>query len=170
MSMKTIDDLLLEELGELRAAEKHDADVLIRLADAAWDEELSRAFKTHADQTSEHVARLDRVFDQLGARPRRARRAETRGMRGLCADCLELADTKWTERHVRDAALIAAAQHIEHDEIAGYGCARAWASQLGHEGVADLLSQTLAEEHAADAMLSRLAERINRGAPVAMRA
>ncbi|UYV13217.1 MAG: DUF892 family protein [Phycisphaera sp.] len=170
MSMKTMDDLLIEQLSELHAAEQHDIEVLTRLADAAWDADLAGAFQAHADQTIKHVTRLDQVFTQLGAKPAIARRAETHGMRGLCADCLELANTKWSERRVRDAALIAAAQHIEHDEIAGYGCAHAWASQLGHERVADLLQTTLSEEQAADAEFSRLAERINKAAPVAAHA
>ena len=68
------------------------------------------------------------------------------------------------DSHVRDAALIAAAQHLEHDEIAGYGCARTWAQMLGHESASVLLQRSLDEERAADARLSRLAEALNRAA------
>jgi ferritin-like metal-binding protein YciE len=85
-------------------------------------------------------------------------------MKGLCQDCLRLANMSKAEPHVRDAALIAVAQHVEHDEIAGYGCARTWAGLLGYDQAASRLQQTLAEERKADAELSRLAERLNKAA------
>ena len=85
-------------------------------------------------------------------------------MKGLCADCLDLARLARVEPHVRDAAVIAVAQHLEHDEIAGYGCARTWARLLGHRTIASTLQHTLNEEGRFDAKLSRLADALNRAA------
>jgi ferritin-like metal-binding protein YciE len=85
-------------------------------------------------------------------------------MKGLCADCLELARLARVEPHVRDAAVIAAAQRIEHDEMAGYGCARTWAKLLGHRTIASNLQRSLNEEGRFDAKLSRLADAMNRAA------
>ena len=85
-------------------------------------------------------------------------------MKGLCADCLELARLARVEPHVRDAAVIAAAQRIEHDEMAGYGCARTWAKLLGHRTIASTLQRSLNEEGRFDAKLSRLADAMNRAA------
>lgn len=85
-------------------------------------------------------------------------------MRGLAHDCMKLAVDSEAEPHVRDAALIAAAQHVEHDKIAGYGCARTWAGLLGHKIAAGMLQTTLDEEKAADRRLSQLAETLNAAA------
>ena len=85
-------------------------------------------------------------------------------MKGLARDCLELAKESRAAPHVRDAAIIAGVQHIEHDEIAGYGCARTWAAVLGHEDAAAKLQLTLDEERRADAELSRIAQQVNREA------
>lgn len=85
-------------------------------------------------------------------------------MKGLCADCLDLARLARVEPHVRDAAVIAAVQHLQHDEIAGYGCARTWARLLGHRSIAGMLQRTLNEEGRFDARLSRIADALNRAA------
>jgi len=153
----------IEQLNELHAAEEHSAEVLPQLAEAASSPELAAIFRVHGKQTGEHVSRLDRVFKELGVKPRPRARAETAAMKGLYDDCMKLARSK-AEPHVRDAALIAVAQHVEHDEIAGYGCARTWADLLGHESAATELRKTLADERKADTDLTRLAESLNKAA------
>jgi ferritin-like metal-binding protein YciE len=164
MPLNTMRDLLINQLNELYGAEKHSAAVLPRLAKAASSSKLGAAFRAHADETREHLSRLESVFEELGASPRAGARAESKGMKGLCQDCLKLAEMPKVESHVRDAALIAVAQHVEHDEIAGYGCARTWAGLLGHEEAAEQLQKTLDEERKADAALTRLAENLNKQA------
>lgn len=165
MPLKTMNDLLVTQLKELYAAEKHSEKVLPTLARSASDPSLSAALRTHAQETREHIARLEKVLDEVlegsDSRPRPTARAETKGMKGLIHDCLDLAKMKNATPPVRDAALIAVAQHVEHDEIAGYGCARTWARLLGHDAAADLLQQTLDQERASDARLTELAESLN---------
>ena len=128
MPLNTMKGLLIDQLNELYAAEKHGAEMLPKLMRAASSPKLAAALRSHADETKEHLSRLESVFEGLGAAPRRV---ESKGMKGLCQDCMKLADMAKAEPHVRDAALIAVAQHVEHDEIAGYGCARTWARLLG---------------------------------------
>jgi len=164
MPLNTMKDLLVDQLKELQAAERHSTDILPRLVKAASSPRLAAALRAHAEETRDHLARLDKVFDEIGVSPRPSPRAESRGMKGLCQDCLDLANMATAEPHVRDAALIAVAQHVEHDEIAGYGCARTWARLLGHDTAAGLLQKTLLEERACDTRLSRLAESLNKAA------
>ena len=163
MPMKSMKDLLVNQLNELYAAERHASTLLPRLADHAGSKALAECLRTHATETKEHVARLDACFKDLGLKPHAAR-AETASMKGIARDCLEVAQDRTAEPHVRDAAIVAAAQHLEHDEIAGYGCARTWATVLGHPQVADRLQQTLNEEHHADEDLSKVAQQVNREA------
>jgi ferritin-like metal-binding protein YciE len=164
MPLNTMNNLLIEQINELYGAEKHCAEVLPRLARAASSPKLAAALRSHADQTEEHLSRLESVFEEVGASPRPSTRPESKGMKGLCQDCMNLANMTRVDPHVRDAALIAVAQHVEHDEIAGYGCARAWARLLGHDAAASLLQKTLNEERATDARLSKLAESLNKAA------
>jgi len=161
MPLNTLKDLLIEQLSELRQAEKHGQETLPRLAAAASSAELATAFRAHADLAREHVDRLDAIFMRLQATPHHR---ETRGMKGLLKDCMKLAGTTEAEPHVRDAALIGVAQHVMHDEIAGYGCARTWAEVLGLSEAASTLKLTLADERQADAELTRLAHALNRTA------
>jgi ferritin-like metal-binding protein YciE len=156
-------DLLANQLSELRAAEEDGTTLLPELARAASSEELASMLRSHAAETVGHMARLDAIIKDLGLSSL-ATRAESNAMRGLRRDCLELARSPQAAPHVRDAAIIAAVQHIEHDEIAGYGCARTWAELLGHGGVAKRLQSTLDEERRADAALTTLAARVNRAA------
>ncbi len=162
-AMHTMKDLLVTQLNELHAAEKHCSTLLTSLADHASDRALAELLRSHGSETQEHLARLDAVFKELGLKPHVAR-AETACMKGLARDCLELAKAPRTEPHVRDAAIIAGVQHIEHDEIAGYGCARTWAQLLGFLGAAGKLQLTLDEERRADVDLSRIAQQVNRKA------
>lgn len=161
MSLDSLRNLLIEQLNELYAAENHALKVLPKLEAAANSPELATALRRHCDQSQHHLSRLDNVFEDLRAKPRRT---ESQGMKGLLADCLALAQDKSAEPHVRDAAVIAAAQHVEHDEIAGYGCARTWAILLGYQDTANLLQKSLDEEKQADAAFSRLAEKLNKAA------
>jgi ferritin-like metal-binding protein YciE len=158
MALNTMKDLLIDQLDELYAAEKHCLAVLPDMAAAATSPELADAIHRQVAQTTQHVSRLKEVFSELGAIPKQQ---ESKGMKGLLEDCLELAQDTDAEPHVRDAALIAVAQHVKHDEIAGYGCARCWASLIGSPHAAATLEATLREERDADAGLSRIADRIN---------
>ena len=159
MSLHTLHDLLVRELSLLSSAAKQSLPVLERMQRCADSARLARLLRAHADETREQIARLDRIFVELETRPRNG---TTGGMRGLRQDCIELASQADVDAHVRDAALIAGAQHLEHDEIAAYGCARTWARLLGLRQVGSLLQKSLDEEHAMDGKLSKLAEAVNR--------
>ncbi len=163
MPLNTMNDLLIQQLSELYAAEKHSLRVLPKLEKSASEPALMEALASHIAATEHHVERLDSVFLELDAKPKRI---ESEGMKGLLEDCLSLAESSRAEPHVRDAAIIAVAQHVEHDEIAGYGCARTWATLLGATDAAAKLETTLGEEHKSDAELTKIAERLNREAPL----
>ena len=179
--MKTLKDLLVEQLNELYASEAHSEAVLARLASATESTTLSEAIRTHIEETRQHLSRLDRVFGEMGLKPVGAKspgskqgkaeteKAETHGSKGLLEDCASIAGRTRIEAHVRDAAIIAALQRVEHDEIAGYGCARTWATLLGFTTSASELLKTLTEERRFDESLTRIAETLNKSAlePVA---
>ncbi len=158
MPLRSLKDLLIQQLNELYAGEKHAGQVLPRLAHAASSPRLADVFEGYAGEAKDHVERLTTIFDEMDVKPRRA---EAKGTKGLLEDCLRLADMENAEVHVRDAALIAVAQHVKHDGIAGYGCARTWARLLGMHEAADLLHKSLMEERNADAELTRIAEELN---------
>jgi len=164
MPLSTMKDLLLDQLNELYSAEVHSTQVLPKLARAASDPTLVSSLRSHAKESETHLNRLDEVFADLGTSPRSPAGSERNGMRGHCDDCMRLANMENAEPHVRDAAIIAAAQHVEHAEIAGYGCARTWAMLLGHDAAAAHLQNTLGEERKSDAELTHLAEILNRSA------
>lgn len=166
-SMKSLKDLLVEQINELHAAEAHSESVLAKLAAASSSPKLGEAIRAHIDESKQHLARLDRVFGELGIKPKKI---ETHGSKGLLEDCTSLAGRSKIDPHVRDAAIIAALQRVEHDEIAGYGCARTWASLLGYTTAASELLKTLTEERRFDEGLTRVAESLNKSAlePVAM--
>jgi ferritin-like metal-binding protein YciE len=147
-AIHSLKDLLTEQLHELYAAESHSHTVLVKLAGAASSPKLAEA-------------RLERVFGEIGGKPRKL---ETHGCKGLLEDCTEIAGRTKIEPHVRDAALIAVVQRLEHDEMAGYGCARTWAALLGHASAAAELLKTLTEERRFDEGLSRIAETLNKAA------
>lgn len=150
----SLDDLFLEQIEDLYDAEQRLLDALPKMADAASNSRLKDAFSEHHRQTENHVRRLKNVFQMLGKEPTR----ETcEGMKGLVEEGEEMIDAKG-DKAVKDAGLIAAAQRVEHYEIAGYGTARTFAQQLGHSRAADLLQQTLNEEGAADKQLTEIAE------------
>jgi ferritin-like metal-binding protein YciE len=154
--LASLDDLLVHELQDIYHAEGQILKALPKLAKAASSPELTSAFEEHRRQTRGQVERLEQVFTLLG-RPARGRKCE--GMAGLLAEGKSTMEQD-TEPAVRDAALIAAAQKVEHYEIAAYGCLCTYAETLGYEQVHELLGQNLDEEEAADQRLTALAESV----------
>ena len=154
MELNTLKDLYIEELKDLYSAEKQIVKALPKMIKATSHPELKAAFKTHLRQTGEHAKRLELICRDLGVSPRGKKCV---GMEGLIEEGSELIKEK-PDADVLDAGLISAAQHVEHYEMAGYGTARTFARQLGHDEVAELLEQTLEEERATDEKLTELAE------------
>jgi len=158
MKLLTLDGLLADELKDIYSAENQMIKALPKLAEACDSDDLRRAFEEHLEQTRQHVQRIEQICEQLGVKPKGKK---CMGMEGLVAEGTEILEAD-VEPDVLDAALIGAAQRVEHYEIAAYGTARAHARQLGFMNVADILSQTLEEEKKADLLLTGLAEnRIN---------
>jgi ferritin-like metal-binding protein YciE len=153
MAVKSVNDLELEELRDIYHAEKQLVKALPKMAKKAKSDKLRQAFEHHLDQTKGHVDRLEQVFEKLDTRPR-AKRCEA--MEGLIEEAEELMEEIGTPE-VLDAALIAAAQKVEHYEIASYGTLHALAEELGQNEVANLLKQTLNEEKEADQKLNQIA-------------
>lgn len=156
MPGESLQDIYVEQLQDLYSAEQQILKALPRLADAATHDELRAAFKEHEVMTRTHVERLDRIFTQLGEKPGGHK---CKGMEGLLAEGNELLD-EHEESEALDAAMIAAAQRVEHYEIAGYGSVRTFATVLGLGDQADLLQQTLDEEGQTDKHLTSLAETV----------
>jgi len=146
--------LFLDELADLLDAEEQLTKALPKLAEAAKSEELAAAFESHLSETQNHVSRLESVFQSLG---KRAHGKKCKAMEGLVKEGKELIE-EMEDTAALDAALIAAAQKVEHYEIASYGAVRAWAEQMGHTEALELLNQTLSEEKAADQKLTEIAE------------
>jgi len=162
-AMKNLNDLLVHELKDLYSAEKQLTKALPKLIKAADNDDLRQALDHHLGQTEQHVARLESIFSQLEI-PTRGHKCKA--MEGLIEEGKEILEEDMDEE-VRDAAMICAAQRVEHYEIAGYGCARTFAQQLGLDEAAQLLQQTLDEEKMADEKLTQIAlERVNTAAQV----
>jgi len=155
MSLMTMRDLFVQELKDLYSAENQITKALPKMAKAAGDADLRAAFEHHLEQTKEHVQRLEKVFERLEVSPRGKK---CKAMEGLIEEGKEILQED-ADDNVRDAALIAAAQRVEHYEIAGYGCARTFARMLHDEESAELLQRTLDEEAETDKKLTELAER-----------
>lgn len=163
MKLKTLEDLFHHELKDLYSAEKQLLKALPKMAKAATNDDLRQAFEHHFEETEEQVNRLEKIFEELGVSSRGPKCA---AMEGLIEEGKEIMEED-SEPEVLDAALICAAQRVEHYEIAGYGCARTFAHQLGHEKIAATLQRTLDEEGATDHKLTQLAEsRVNSAAEV----
>jgi ferritin-like metal-binding protein YciE len=141
MKLESFDELLHHELTDLYSAEKQLVAALPKMAKGASSDELRSAFEKHLEQTEEHVNRLDKIFKALEMKPGRHK---CKAMEGLIEEGAELLKEDADEA-IRDAALIGAAQRVEHYEIAGYGTARTFAEMLGHTEAAELLQQTLDE-------------------------
>lgn len=164
MSYHTLKDLLVDRLQTLHATEKHCIEVLPRLAKAAISPRLASALYAHSDESREQIKRLIDVLHSLGESPRDPAEGECNEVQGVHRDLIRVLDSTGSDPFVRDAALLAATQQLEHLEIAGYGCARTWAQVLGYDDAAIQLQKSLSEERKADADLSRIAETLNRKA------
>lgn len=157
MEKSSLQDLYLDELRDLYNAETQLVKALPKMAKAASNDQLRAAFQEHLRQTSEHVSRLEQIFEQLGEK---ATGKKCLGMEGLVKEGSETMKEDYSEE-VKDAAIIGAAQRVEHYEMAGYGTVRAFAELLGETEHVSLLEKTLEEEKQADEKLTQLAEEIN---------
>jgi ferritin-like metal-binding protein YciE len=163
MSVTTIEELFIDELKDLYSAENQITKSLPKLVKAATAPELRDAFESHLKETFGQIERLDQVFKILGKSPRGK---TCHGMKGVLEEGAEV--LKEVEKgSILDAALISAAQRVEHYEMAGYGCVREYARLLGQDEIAKLLDETLAEEKAADSKLGKVARQVN---PAALQA
>jgi ferritin-like metal-binding protein YciE len=154
MTLNTLDDLFVVQLEDLYDAEQRLTKALPKMAGASSNGRLKSAFEEHLRQTEQHVARLEKIFQILGIT---AKRETCEAMKGLIAEGDEAISADGNP-DVKDAALIAAAQRVEHYEIAAYGTLVAWARAMGHTDQAELLQETLDEEKATDEKLTSLAE------------
>ena len=154
MKLDSLETLFVEELRDLYSAENQLVKALPKMAKRASSEELKQAFKEHLELTREHVERLDEIFENLG---KPAKGKTCKGMKGLIEEGSEVLE-EHSEPSVIDAALIAAAQKVEHYEIATYGTVRTWAEMLDQDDAVDLLQQTLDEESETDEKLTEIAE------------
>jgi len=153
MKLESFEALFLHELRDLYSAERQLVAALPKMAKKATNAELKQAFETHLEQTEEHVKRLEKIFEDLQLN---AGRHKCKAMEGLVEEGDEILKEE-AEDAIRDAAMIGAAQRVEHYEIAGYGTARTYAEMLGHTEAAELLQTTLDEEKETDQLLSELA-------------
>jgi len=149
--------LYIDELKDLYSAEIQLVKALPKMAKAASNAELRQAFEEHLRQTAEQVSRLEQIFELLEEKPTGKK---CLGMEGLVKEALETIEDKYGVA-VRDAAIIGAAQRVEHYEIAGYGTVKAFAHLLGENEQVSLIDQTLAEEKQADELLTQLGGGIN---------
>jgi ferritin-like metal-binding protein YciE len=154
MALESLQDLFLNELKDVLNAEKQIITALPKMAKAASSPELEQAFTKHLRETEGQVRRLEQIFKSLGQTPRGKK---CKGMEGLIEEGKEILEEDGAEE-VIDAALISAAQRVEHYEIAAYGCLRTYAQLLGYEDADRLLEETLHEEEATDKALTALGE------------
>ena len=154
MKLESLKDLYLEQLKDLYSAETQLVEALPKMAEAASSPDLRKAFSDHLRQTEEHVSRLERVFKNLQESPQGH---TCEGMKGLIKEGEQMIKMRG-ESTVIDAGLIAAAQRVEHYEIAGYGTVRTYAELLGKDDHVSLLERTLQEEEETDECLTELAE------------
>jgi len=161
MKLNSLRDLYITELKDLYDAENRILKALPKMAEAASSQDLRTAFENHLEESRGHVSRLEQVFQKLNETPKGEK---CKGIAGIIDEGEDMMD-KDVAPAVGDAALIAAAQRVEHYEIAAYGTVRTFARRLGFSDQEQLLNQTLQEEGAADKKLTSLAESyINEGA------
>jgi ferritin-like metal-binding protein YciE len=157
MKVETLRKMFEDELKDLYSAENQLIKALPKMAKAATSKQLQAAFEAHLEETKAHAERLEEVCTALGISPKGKK---CKGMEGLVTEGAE-----WMEEDadpdVMDAGLIAAAQRVEHYEMAGYGCVRTYAQLLGETKIAKLLQTTLDEEGSCDKKLTQIAEKIN---------
>lgn len=159
--IKSMDDLFVHQLRDIYYAEKQITKALPEMIQKANDQKLKQGFQTHLRETENHVKRLDQVFELLG---KKAAGVDCPAIDGIVEEAEDVAG-EVEDKNVLDAALISAAQAVEHYEMTRYGTLIAWAKQLGHSNVVPLLNQTLDEEKATDKKLTEMAEsQVNRRA------
>ena len=157
MPNEGLKELYIDELRNLYSAENQLVKALPKMAKAASSDELRQGFEDHLEQTKEHVARLEQIFEALDESPKGKK---CMGMEGLLKEGTEVMGEDF-EDAVMDSAIIGAAQRVEHYEIAAYGTAREFANLLGETEAASLLEETLNEEKETDEKLTELAKEIN---------
>jgi len=157
MEHQDLKELYIDELKDIYNAENQLVKALPKMAKAANSEELRTGFEEHLEQTRGHVQRLEQIFKELGEKPSGKK---CKGMEGLVAEGQEMMGEDF-EDDVMDAALISAAQRVEHYEIAAYGTVRTYAELLGEDTAVQLLEQTLEEEKETDQKLTDMASEIN---------
>ena len=160
MKDQNIESLYLDQLRDLYDAEKQIIKALPKLVKATNSSELREALSEHLEVTKQQAQRLEQIFEARGEKPKTQK---CKGMAGVLAEGDELVEKGWSE-NVKDAAIIASAQRVEHYEMAGYATARALAELLGEDEAAQQLETTLEEEKEADQKLSGLSENINQQA------
>ncbi len=163
MKLDTLKALYVEGLRDLYSAERQILRALPKMIEGASSEQVKAAFSHHMSQTEEQVVRLETICEELGVSPKGK---HCKGMEGLVAEGDELLDED-AEADVMDAGLIAAAQHVEHYEIAGYGTVRTYATLLGYDDQSELLQISLLEERETDEQLTEIALTVNVDAMVA---
>ena len=152
--MEALEKLLKDELQDLYDAEQQLVKAIPKMIDAANSSELQAALKDHLSVTQNQVTRLEQVFDELGEKPQRK---PCKGMAGIISEGQEMLGED-LEEATMDAAIISAAQKVEHYEIASYGTVRTLAQTIGNNEIAELLEETLEEEKEADRLLTEIAE------------
>lgn len=152
MSVKSLDDLFLHTLKDVYYAEKQIVKALPKMAKKAGSPDLKAAFEQHLEETKGHVTNLESVFEAIGKKPSAVK---CDAIVGILHEATELMDDV-EDADTLDAAMLAAAQAVEHYEIARYGTLIAWAGTLGHKDAVKMLESTLVEEKAADEKLSKL--------------
>ena len=153
MGFNSLNDVLQEQLEDLHSAETQLIQALPKMAQAAHHDELREAFQNHLEETRGHLKRVEEALGELGvSHPTEV----CKGMQGLIAEGAEMIEMPG-DPVAKDAALIGAAQRVEHYEIAAYGTARQLADDCGFDGIRDLMDQTLDEESAADKLLTKIA-------------
>ena len=160
MKENTLRELFLDEIRDLYDAESRIVKALPKMAKAAESEELRTGFEEHLEQSKEHVERLKQILTDM---EEKVSAKKCPGMIGILQEGEELMEEDF-EGSVKDAALISAAQRVEHYKIAAYGCVHSWAQELGEDNAAELLEKTLNEEKETDEKLTELSEQINASA------
>jgi ferritin-like metal-binding protein YciE len=154
MAIKNLHDLMIHELKDIYSAEKQLTKALPKMAKAATSTELKAAFTKHLKETETQITRLERIFEMLDASPRGSK---CDAMEGLIKEAEKMLKED-APPAVLDAGLIAAAQRVEHYELAAYGCAKAFAEEMNHRETVKLLDETLEEEAAANETLTSVAQ------------
>jgi ferritin-like metal-binding protein YciE len=163
MQKNSLRELYIDELRDLYSAENQLIKALPKMAKASTNDQLREAFEEHLEQTKEHASRLEQIFEQL---EEKGSGKKCLGIEGLIKEGAETMDEDYSEE-IMDAAIIGAAQRVEHYEVAAYGTVKSLATLLGENDHVSLLEQTLEEEKAADEKLTQISEEVN---PMAVKA